>query len=346
MNYFERLARQTETRMWVNNPNMDEMDLALSIGVKNVTTNPAYCAKLMKCEPEYIRKIIDGIVINEKNDDRAADLIYQTASRRIMEKFSVIHCESSGKDGYVTIQPDPRQDDHSAQMTETIERHRGTGANYLAKIPVTSEGVKVIESALREGIPVCATEIFSISQALYVCELHKRVTDDTHKEVPMYVTHITGIFDEYLSRLAKLEKIQICPDILSQAGCAVGHKEYRLIRERGYKVRMLGGGARGIHHFTGFVGGNMDITVNWSTARELIEMNEVVIDRIDTVTSEDVIEELRSKFADFGVAYDEEGLGIEAFASYGPVRLFRNYFVEGYYQLLSEIAARRAQLLL
>lgn len=345
MNYFDKISNQTQTRLWINNPNFQEMELAISTGVKNVTTNPAYCSKLIKNEAEYIREVIDSIIIREKDDDIAADLVYQKATERIMKRFLGIYKDSKGSDGFVTIQLDPRQDENTDAIVEAAERHCRVGENYMAKIPVTSAGVKAIEIVLKKGIPVCATEVMSIAQALYICELHERVCKDAGKNVPMYVTHITGIFDEYLSRLAKLNKIQISPDILSQAGVAIGRKQYYLIKNRGYNVRMLGGGARGIQHFTEFAGGDMDITVNWSTVKELIDKDEEPINKINTVTSREVVSELCSKFVDFRKAYEDDGLKLEEFAHYGPVKLFKNNFIEGYYILLTEIAARRAQLL-
>jgi len=61
-------------------------------------------------------------------------------------------------------------------------------------------------------------------------------------------------------------------------------------------------------------------------------------------TPPEVIRELCSKLPDFRRAYEEGGLAIEDFEDFGPLRLFRNNFLEGYYRLLAEILARRAQL--
>lgn len=105
---------------------------------------------------------------------------------------------------------------------------------------------------------------------------------------------------------------------------------------------MLGGGARGTHHFTEMVGGDVHVTINWSTAQSLIETNEPVVNRMDEQPSKDVVEELSAKLPDFRRAYDEDGLPLEAFKDFGPVQLFRNMFLEGYGDLLREITARRA----
>ena len=114
-----------------------------------------------------------------------------------------------------------------------------------------------------------------------------------------------------------------------------------MLKERGYHTTMLGGGARGTHHFTEMVGGDVHVTINWSMAQELVEADTPVVPRIDVETVQPVIDELCDKFVDFRKAYDEDGLSVEEFAGYGPVQLFRNAFLKGYYLLLAEIAARR-----
>ena len=56
-------------------------------------------------------------------------------------------------------------------------RHRCLGKNYMAKIPVIPSGVKAIETMVTEDIPICATEVFSISQTVYVGELYEQAAE-------------------------------------------------------------------------------------------------------------------------------------------------------------------------
>ena len=110
---------------------------------------------------------------------------------------------------------------------------------------------------------------------------------------------------------------------------------------RGYHTTLLGGGARGTHHFTEMVGGDMHITINWSTAQEIIDVGTPVVPRMDVETPQAVINELTEKLPDFRKAFDEDGLSVEEFAGYGPVQFFRNAFLKGWYLLLAEIPAQR-----
>ncbi len=182
----------------------------------------------------------------------------------------------------------------------------------------------------------------AISQAVYTCELYQRVSKESGKHPPFYLTHITGIFDEYLRNVIKRDNIDISPDVLWQAGFIVAQKQYRIFKERRYPGVMLGGGARGLHHFTEYVGADMHITINWEgTADKLIISDPPVVFRIDTPVPRHVVDELLEKIPDFRKAYLEDGITVEEFKNFGPVDLFRSMFIEGWDFLLDIIRTRR-----
>ena len=339
--YFHRVTRETPTRFWINNPSASDMDKSIEAGAINCTTNPAYCSKLLLSEPNYIRDVIDRIVKETDDNEVAAVRVYQEVSVRVMERFLPLYEQSSGRCGYVTMQDDPRIDANPEAIIRAALRNRTLGKNLMVKIPVIEGGVEALEVCVAEDIPICATEVFSIAQTIYMCELYERVAERTGNRPPFYVTHISGIFDECLARTAEREGTEISPAVLAQAGCIIARKEYRLLQERGYHTTMLGGGARGTHHFTEMVGGDVHITINWSMAQEIIDADIPVVSRMDAEDPQSVVNELCDKFADFRRAYFEDGLEVEAFADYGPVQHFRNAFLKGYYLLLAEIPARR-----
>jgi len=155
-----------------------------------------------------------------------------------------------------------------------------------------------------------------------------------------YVTHITGIFDEYLGKLVQKQGIGISAEALAWAGSSVARKQYSLLRERGYPGTMLGGGARSTRHFTDFVGGDFHITINWSTVQELLEWDPPVVSRIGVATPPAILAELSARLPDYHRAFDEGALPIEEFTEFGPVQLFRNNFIAGYNRLLAELEVR------
>jgi transaldolase len=340
--YFRRLHQETPTRFWVNNPSGSETELALAAGAICCTTNPAFCSKLLVSDKEYLHGVIDQVITHETLDaEEAAVLVYQRTAKRVIDRFRPLYEESGGAYGYVTMQDDPRQDQDTEAVVRCVLDNRRLGPNYMAKIPVIEGGLEALEACVEENVPICATEVFSIAQALHMCELYERAVQRTGNRPPFYVTHISGIFDQYLGRVAKREGIAIAPEVLDQAGCAIARKEYRLLKERGYRATLLGGGARGIHHFTEMVGGEAHVTINWSTAQEIMDGSTPIVPRMHVEPAQEAIEELADKFVDFRKAYDEEGLPVAEFAEYGPVQFFRNAFLNGWYQLLAEIPARR-----
>lgn len=339
--YFSRLHRETPTRFWVNNPSGAELDLSLATGAINCTTNPAYCSKLLTSDKAYLHACIDEVIHETRDMDEAAVLVYRRTAARVLDRFRPLYDQSGGAWGYVTVQDDPREDRDTEAIVRCVLENRRLGPNYMAKIPVIPGGLEAIEACVEANIAICATEVFSIAQALHVCELYERAVARTGNRPAFYVTHISGIFDEYVGVVAKREGIELSPEVLDQAGCAVARKEYRVLRERGYRATLLGGGARGMHHFTEMVGGDVHVTINWSTAQEIMDAGTPIAARMDVAPAQAAIDELCDKLVDFRRAYDEDGLTVDEFADYGPVQFFRNAFLKGWYLLLAEIAARR-----
>jgi transaldolase len=339
--YFHKLHRETATRFWVNNPSGEEMEKSIAAGAINCTTNPAYCSKLMSSDPEYLHGVIDETILEVGDIDEAAVRVYQKTSKRVLDRFLPLYEESAGAYGYVTMQDDPREDQDTEAIVRCALENRKLGPNYMAKIPVIRGGLEALEACVEENIAICATEVFSIAQAIHMCELYERTAQRTGNYPPFFVTHITGIYDEYLGKVVKREGIEIAPEVLREAGCAVARKEYKLLKERGYSTTMLGGGARDLYHFTEMVGGDVHVTINWSTGQELIDADTQIVDRLDADPPQAVIDELKTKLPDFAKAYDEDGLTVDEYAEYGPVQLFRNAFLKGWYLLLAEVATRR-----
>ncbi|MBN1670095.1 MAG: hypothetical protein JXR37_03635 [Kiritimatiellae bacterium] len=342
--YFQRVHAATPTRLWVNNPNGADLDAAVAAGAVGCTTNPAYCAKLLARDPEYIGPILDTAVCETGDDEDAAGRIYRRATARVIQAFRPLYDRTGGAHGYVTMQDFPHRDEDTHAVLEAALANRALGANVMAKIPVIQGGMQAIEQCVAADIPVCATEVFSLAQAVRICELYAAAARATGKHPPFYVTHISGIFDEYLARTAAREGIEVAPEILAQAGCAVARKQHQLLKARGYHATLMGGGARHRRHFTELVGGELHITINWRMAEELLQADEPVVSRIDAQPPAAVIEELCDKFVDFRRAYHTDGLPDEAFAGYGPVQLFRDAFVAGYDTLMAEIVTRRQAL--
>lgn len=339
--YFHRVAQKTQTRLWINNASAREIELAIDAGAINMTSNPSYSSKLIKKEPDHMSALLGRAVARTEDDEEAAQLVIREVSERALDMFLPLFEESGGTYGYVTVQDDPRRDDDADAIVHEALKFQKLRPNFMAKIPVTVAGLKAMEALVPHEVPICATEVFSVSQAFRMCTLYERASQKSGKQPPFFVTHITGIYDEYLQKDVESKGVDIAPEALAEAGCVVARKEYRLLKERGFRTTLLSGGARKPRHFTEMVGGDVHVTINWDMAERLIEADGPVVLRMDAQTPAPVIQELCDKVTDFRRAYVDDALAPEEFADFGGVRYFRDMFLAGYAHLLKEIAARR-----
>jgi len=343
--YFHRLHGETPTRLWINNPTLEEADQAIAAGAISCTTNPSYSARVLKMEPRRAIQAIHAAIQESSDDHRAADLAQQKIVQEIMEKFLGLYEREPRRQGLVSIQGDPRRDDDPDHIVDEALRFRNLSSNFITKIPCTAAGLRAFEKLIPADMPIIATEVFAMAQATAVCELYRRISRQCGKHPAFYVTHISGIFDECLAKTAEREGIQVSEPALAQAGCILAKRQYAMMQSRGYDVTLLGGGARGTHHFTEMVGGAVHVTINWSTAEEIIKADPPIVSRIETATPQSVVEELCDKLPDFRKAYLDDGLAIEEFADFTPLQYFRNMFVKGWDTLANAVREQRSKIL-
>lgn len=328
--YFHRVQEQTATRFWINNVTREEAAWSIEEGAVGCTQNPSYVWKMLTHEKEkqYAGRVLGEIMARKANatpDDIQTELQRELVAE-IAKAFWPLYESSGGKEGFVSIQGNPFKED-TESIIRFAEFNYNAGKNIMCKIPVTEEGLKAIEYIAAKGIPINATEVMSVRQAVDVCEIYEKATKGMKNKAPIYFSHITGIFDEYLLKIVRERQIEISPDALWQAGMAVAKKIYQIVQDRRYPVGFVGGGARGLHHFTEMVGAQACVTINWKgTADKLLENNPPVVQRFFMPVPDLVVDELSAKLEDFKKAYDMNGIMPKEYEGFGPVVLFRQSF--------------------
>ncbi len=340
MGYFKRVAQLTPTRLWVNNVTAEQAKTAIRAGAVGCTQNPSYVSKMLQFDPALCQQIIDKWIEAEDEDREVLIQVQAELVGLIAKEFLPVYEASNGRLGYVTIQGDPFHENTDAIMRQA-EIARNYGPNIMIKIPVVPEGIRAIYTLAEAGIPVCCTEVFALRQAMDICEAFLNATEG--KPTPVaYLAHIAGIYDEYLGNYVQENKIDILPDILWHAGIAVAKKVYAVMKERKYPLAFLGGGVRGMHHFTEMVGADASVTMNWAGMGEQMGASDMlVIQRFHTPIPHTVIDELLRKLPDFQKGYFEDGITPDEYEHFGPVALFRSTFEKGWNQALDVIAKRR-----
>lgn len=342
--YFIRVIEQSPTMFWINNPTRKQADMAIEHGALGCTNNPSYTQKMLDHPDE---KVYAGIMLDEalqesENDWEAVEVFQRKMVKPIADKFMPLFEKSGGQHGYVSIQGDPINEDDPAVVIRDAFANRKISPNICCKIPITTSGIEAMEVMVEEDIPINATEIFGVSQFVHICEIYKRVSNRCGKKPMFYMSHIAGIYDDYLNNYVKENDVQILPDVLYQGGLAVARKVYNMMIERDYPCVFIGGGARGLHHFTEMVGARACITINWEgTADRLIEQDPQVVYRFFNPVPQKVIDELLEKIPDFKRGYLDDGLEPEEFEHFGPVQLFRSSFIMSWNRVLELIKERR-----
>lgn len=342
--YFKRVNALTPTRFWVNNPTRSQAKMAIEAGAVCCTTNPTHAIKIVRSaeDGEIALQIIDKVLSDKAHSvSDAAALVQRQLVKMLLDEFADVYEKSHGRLGYVSIQCDPHAESDPDNIIREALADLELNKNVIAKIPITKPGLEAVYYLVKKNVPVIATEIMSMSQMIAACETYQKASEESSCQPAFFVTHITGIYDEYLQKQAAAGKIQADPDALYQAGTIIARKQLGMMHDKGYPGIMLGGGARGLHHFTEMVGGAMHVTINWAgTADKLIELDPPVVSRMQTPTPDSVLEELLYKVPAFEKAYRADGLDIDEFADFGPVELFRSQFLKGWDDLIAVIQGR------
>jgi transaldolase len=342
--YFKRVAALTPTKFWINNPTREEAQWAIDAGAVGCTCNPSYCAKMLferPSEEEYANQLLDAVIKSADSATAAEEELQRQLVKNISNIFMPLYAAAPKENGYVSIQGDPINEHDPAVIIREARKNRAVAENICCKIPTTESGLEAMKTLVAEDIPINATEVFAIQQALDLCELYEKVSKESGKHPKFYISHITGIYDDYLKEVAERDQVDISPDILYQGGLAVARKLYKIYTDRGYPVTFIGGGARGPQHFTEMVGGDVCITINWAgTADKLLEMDQPVMERLFNPVPQYVIDELCEKLPDFKRGYEEGGISAEEYEKFGPVVKFWNSFVKDWKRVLGEAEKR------
>lgn len=144
-------------------------------GIKGVTSNPTIFEKAISGGPEYDDQIqalaSGGASVPEAYTEIATEDI-----RRAADALRPVYDETSGADGYVSLEVDP---DLAYDAQKTVSRaeelfKKVSRPNVLIKIPATAEGLPAIEKAVSIGIPINVTLIFSVNRYEEVAEAYIR----------------------------------------------------------------------------------------------------------------------------------------------------------------------------
>lgn len=345
--FFHRVTRQTPTRFWINNVTKKEAQLAIDYGAIGCTQNPSYTHKMLTHQDsearEYALNLMKQHIKQSSDNNRVEITLQKELINNVAEIFMPLYEKTGGVNGYVSIQGDPL-DESEATITDLAKYHReGTFPNIMAKIPATGDGLKSIYTLIREGVPLNITEVFALAQVKEICDLYNQALAEGVNVPQVYVSHITGIYDEYMTKWVKENNVTISsPDVLYQAGMIIAKKTYEYMHTYAPGLGYIGGGARGLQHFTEMIGARANITINWiGTADKLLEQDPPIVNHFNRPVNSLVLDELLTKIPAFREGYFIDGLKTDEYEEFGPVELFRDTFVNSWNNALKIIGDAR-----
>ena len=335
------MTQTTPTCLWNDSASVQELSNSIENGAVGATCNPVIVLGILKKELNAWKPRIQELI--EQFPTGTEEVIAWQLVREISVKaaslLKPIFDKQRGKNGRLSIQTDPRLFRDSQAIVEQAIEFDALAPNMIVKIPVTRAGIAAIEETTYRGISINATVCFTLRQCVAVAEAverglkrRERAGNDISAMGPV-CTIMVGRLDDWLKVLLEKNSIAIDPGYLEWAGVAVFKKTYQLFQERGYRLRLLSAAFRNHMHWSEFIGGDVVISPPYSWQVRFNASDIHVHPRINNPVSKEIVETLLRKFPDFGRAYNENGLALEEFDSFGPTRRTLRQFIHACHEL-------------
>lgn len=160
------------TRTRITSGNLE--DLINNMSVRGVTTNPSIFEGAIAGNADAYATQIATCAQNGLDAEQSVRLMTSDDVRSACDIFSGVFKDTSGTDGRVSIEVDPRlARDTRATITEAQTLWNLVGReNLLIKIPATLEGLPAITEVIGRGISVNVTLIFSVERYTQVMDAY------------------------------------------------------------------------------------------------------------------------------------------------------------------------------
>jgi transaldolase len=329
-----QMTQTTPTCLWNDSAALNELTYAIEHGAVGATCNPVIVLDVLKKEGHIWNDRVRALAkeLPTATEEQIAWKLVEEISAARAELLINIFRQQKGKNGRLSIQTDPHFYRNSAAMLEQALHFDSLAPNMIVKIAATEAGIAAIEEATYRGISINATVCFSLPQCVAVGEAVERGLRRRQKEdqevasISPVCTIMVGRLDDWLKVLAEKNDITLDPGYLEWAGVAVFKKTYKLFRDRGYRIRLLSAAFRNHMHWSELIGGDVVISPPYKWQLRFNSSNVKVSKRMETPVDSRIVETLLDCFPDFARAYNEGGLSLREFDSFGPtVRTLRQF---------------------
>lgn len=340
-----KMVSTTDTDLWNDSCSVEELTYSISHGAVGATSNPTIVLNVIKQEMHLWKDRINQVI--EQNPDwtevEITWKIFEEIGAKGASLLLPVFEKQEGRKGRLSVQTNPANYRNAPALVEQAIHFDSLAPNIQVKIPVTKVGIQAIEDATCNGVNINATVCFTVPQAIAVAEAVERGLKRREAEgksvADMYpvCTIMVGRTDDWLKIVAKKEGIITDPYILDWAGIACMKKAYSIYKSRKYRTRLLSAAYRHHLHWSELIGGDLIQTIPYKWQVLFNNSDIEVKERMDDPVASEIIEGLSTHFEDFVKAYDENGLSVDEFDTYGAnVRTLRG-FTNSYHELQSVI---------
>jgi transaldolase len=331
----------TATDFWNDSCSVEELTYAIEHGATGATSNPTIVLNVLKQEMHLWKDRLHQL-INNNPDWSEVEItwkIFEEIGVRGSELLLPVFKRENGKKGRLSIQTNPANYRNWEAITRQAVYFDSLAPNIQVKAPVTKAGVKAIEESTYQGVNINATVCFNVPQSLAVAEAVERGLKRREAEgkpiegMSPVCTIMVGRMDDWIKVVAKKEGIVMTPGVMDWAGIACMKKAYTIYKARGYHTRLLAAAYRNHLHWSELIGGDLVLTIPYDWQKLFNSSDIVVEERMQNPVPQKIIDDLSTHFAEFRKAYDEDGLSVEEFDSYGAVVRTLRGFIESYHDL-------------
>jgi transaldolase len=335
------MTSTTPTCLWNDSVTLSELTYSIDHGAVGATCNPVIVLDALKKEGHLWNGCIKelGEKMQSATEDQIAWQFVEDLSAQRARLLDPIFDRHRGRNGRLSIQTDPRHYRDSMALVKQGLRFHGLAANTIVKIPATRAGIGAMEELTYHGVTINATVCFTLSQCVAVAEaiergLKRRETErrDISNMGPV-CTIMCGRLDDWLKVVAEKKDILLDPGYLEWAGIAVFKTTYRLFCERKYRIRLLSAAFRNHMHWSELIGGDVVISPPYKWQVRFNAGDVKVVPRIQNPVKPEIVDELLLKFKDFRRAYNQDGLSLDEFDTFGPTVRTLRQFIEACHEL-------------
>lgn len=340
-----QMVSTTKTDYWNDSSSVEELTYAIGHGAVGATSNPTIALNVLKKEMHLWRDRIYEIIAQNPTwtEAQVAWKVFEEIAVNGAKLLLPVFEREGHKKGRLSIQTHPTFYRNATAIVEQARHFDSLAPNLQIKIPVTAAGITAIEEATYHGVNINATVCFTVPQAIAVAEAIERGLDRRAAEghdistMSPVCTIMVGRLDDWMQVLVNRDNIITHPGYLPWAGVAVMKRAYRIYQARGYRARLLGAAYRHQLHWSEFIGGDVILSMPYAWQKRFNASDVEVKPRMDDPVDPAIIDGLYRHIPDFRRAYDEDGMTIQEFDTYGAtVRTLRT-FTASVYDLIALI---------